>query len=164
MDECARLRFVHLADRITNVLRSLGDSLLGHDANACIPAGVAEALEVARANQRLLDKDTDTAAKEVRDKVNSVLPLLPKTIQQPRVDKFDPDAAPVLSVAVSAGKPVREITEYADKVLRRQIESVTGVGQVLIIGHYPWHSVTEEPMTAPTDEELQTVWSAEVFK
>ena len=37
-------------------------------------------------------------------------------------------------------------------------------GQVLIIGHYPWHSATEEPLTAPTDEELQTVWSAEVFK
>jgi len=82
----------------------------------------------------LLDKDTNIAAQEVRDKVNGALPLLPKTIQQPRVDKFDPDAAPVLSVALTANKPVRDITEYADKVLRRQIESVTGVGQVLVIG------------------------------
>src|SRR4051812_10288585 len=73
----------------------------------------------------LLDKNTDVAAQEVRDKVNGVLPRLPKTIQQPRVDKFDPDAAPVLSVSLSApGKPVRDVTEYADKVLRRQIESV----------------------------------------
>src|SRR6476661_5986762 len=31
----------------------------------------------------LLDKDTDTAAQEVRDKVNGALPRLPKTIQQP---------------------------------------------------------------------------------
>jgi HAE1 family hydrophobic/amphiphilic exporter-1 len=82
----------------------------------------------------VLEKDTDVAAQEVRDKVNSVLPLLPKTIQQPRVDKFDPDAAPVLSLALSARKPVRDITEYADKVLRRQLESVNGVGQVLILG------------------------------
>jgi HAE1 family hydrophobic/amphiphilic exporter-1 len=82
----------------------------------------------------VLEKDTDVAAQEVRDKVNSVLPLLPKTIQQPRVDKFDPDAAPVLSMALSANKPVRDITEYADKVLRRQLESVNGVGQVLILG------------------------------
>src|SRR5476651_1946926 len=37
----------------------------------------------------LLDKDTDVAAQEVRDKVNGALPSLPKTIQQPRVDKFD---------------------------------------------------------------------------
>jgi HAE1 family hydrophobic/amphiphilic exporter-1 len=82
----------------------------------------------------LLDKDTDVAAQEVRDKINGVLPLLPKTIQQPRVDRFDPDAAPVLSLALSANKPVRDITEYADKVLRRQLESVTGVGQVLVLG------------------------------
>ena len=40
----------------------------------------------------VLEKDTDVAAQEVRDKVNGVLPLLPKTIQQPRVDKFDPFA------------------------------------------------------------------------
>src|SRR6266478_3955513 len=82
----------------------------------------------------VLEKETDVAAQEVRDKVNSVLPLLPKTIQQPRVDKFDPDASPVLSLALSANKPVRDITEFADKVLRRQLESVNGVGQVLVLG------------------------------
>src|SRR4029078_3182129 len=57
-----------------------------------------------------------------------------KTIQQPRVDRFDPDAAPVLSLALSANQPVRHFPEYADKVLRRQLESVTGVGQVLVLG------------------------------
>jgi hydrophobic/amphiphilic exporter-1 (mainly G- bacteria), HAE1 family len=82
----------------------------------------------------VLEKDTDVAAQEVRDKVNGVLPRLPKTIEQPRVDKMDPDASPVLSLALSANKPVRDITEYADKTLRRQLESVNGVGQVLILG------------------------------
>src|SRR5437870_8850709 len=82
----------------------------------------------------LLDKDTDVAAQEVRDKLNGVLPRLPKTIQQPRVDKMDPDAAPVLSLALSARQPVRDITEYADKILRRQLESVNGVGQVIVLG------------------------------
>ncbi|HWI18436.1 MAG TPA: efflux RND transporter permease subunit, partial [Vicinamibacterales bacterium] len=42
--------------------------------------------------------------------------------------------SPVLTLAVTAEKPIREITEYADKVLRRQLESADGVGQVLIIG------------------------------
>ncbi|HEY2432692.1 MAG TPA: efflux RND transporter permease subunit [Vicinamibacterales bacterium] len=82
----------------------------------------------------LLEKDGDIAAQEVRDRVNRVLPLLPKNIQQPTVDKFDPDAAPVMTIAVSADKPIRDITEYADKTLRRQLESVNGVGQVLLQG------------------------------
>ncbi|HEY2906875.1 MAG TPA: efflux RND transporter permease subunit [Vicinamibacterales bacterium] len=82
----------------------------------------------------ILDKDADVAAQEVRDKMNGALPLLPKTIQQPRVDRFDPDSAPVLSLALTANKPVRDITEYADKVLRRQLESLNGVGQVLVLG------------------------------
>ena len=82
----------------------------------------------------LLEKDADIAAQEVRDRVNRVLPLLPKTIRQPTVEKFDPDAAPVMTLAVSAGKPVRDITEYADKTLRRQLESVNGVGQVVVVG------------------------------
>ncbi len=82
----------------------------------------------------LLEKEVDIAAQEVRDRVNRVLPLLPKTIDQPTVEKFDPDSSPVLTLAVSAKKPVRDITEYADKTLRRQLESVSGVGQVVVAG------------------------------
>jgi HAE1 family hydrophobic/amphiphilic exporter-1 len=82
----------------------------------------------------LLEKDADVAAQEVRDRVNRVLPQLPKTIDQPTVEKFDPDSAPVLTLAVSARKPIRDITEYADKTLRRQLESVSGVGQVVVVG------------------------------
>ena len=82
----------------------------------------------------LLEKNSDVAAQEVRDKVNSALPLLPRNIDQPRVEKFDPDSAPVLSISVSAKKPVRDVTEFVDKVVRRQLESVSGVGQVLILG------------------------------
>ncbi len=82
----------------------------------------------------LLEKDADIAAQEVRDRVNRALPLLPKTVQQPTVEKFDPDAAPIMTLAVSAGRPIRDITEFADKTLRRQLESVSGVGQVVVVG------------------------------
>ena len=82
----------------------------------------------------VLDKNVDVAAQEVRDKINRAIPLLPRNVEQPTVEKFDPDSAPVLSVAVSAKKPIRDITELADKVLRRRLESVNGVGQVLVSG------------------------------
>src|SRR6478735_4353312 len=81
----------------------------------------------------LLEKNSDVAAQEVRDKVNSALPLLPRNIDQPRVEKFDPDSAPVLSISISAKKPVRDVSEFVDKVVRRQLEGVSGVGQVLIL-------------------------------
>src|SRR5829696_8032397 len=43
----------------------------------------------------VLEKDGDIAAQEVRDKVNGVLAELPKEIDPPIVEKFDPDATPV---------------------------------------------------------------------
>jgi len=84
----------------------------------------------------VLEKDIDVAAQDVRDKVNGVLPLLPEDIEQPTVDKLDPDASPILSIAVSAPPPttLRDITEYCDKVLRRRLETISGVGQVMLVG------------------------------
>ncbi|MBI4264041.1 MAG: efflux RND transporter permease subunit [Acidobacteria bacterium] len=81
-----------------------------------------------------LEKNGDVATQEVRDRVNRIVPLLPRTITQPVVEKRDPDALPVLTLALTANQPVREISEYADKVLRRQLESADGVGQVLVLG------------------------------
>ena len=81
-----------------------------------------------------LEKNADVATQEVRDRVNRILPLLPRTITQPIIEKRDPDAAPILTIALTANAPVRDITEYADKVLRRQLESADGVGQVLVLG------------------------------
>jgi HAE1 family hydrophobic/amphiphilic exporter-1 len=86
--------------------------------------------------QFALEKDVDVAAQEVRDKVNGVLPALPSDIEQPTVEKLDPDASAIVTVAVSAPAPttIRDITEYCDKVLRRRLETVSGVGQVMIVG------------------------------
>ncbi len=80
-----------------------------------------------------LEKNVDVAAQEVRDKVNQVLADLPQDIDQPVVDKVDPDAAPVLYAALSADRPIRDISEFADKNLRREIESISGVGKVTLV-------------------------------
>ncbi|MEO8797874.1 MAG: efflux RND transporter permease subunit [Polyangiaceae bacterium] len=81
-----------------------------------------------------LAKDVDVAAQEVRDHVNNVLPDLPKGIDQPVISKVDPDASPVLYATLKTPGTLRDTTEYADKVIRRQIESINGVGQVAILG------------------------------
>jgi HAE1 family hydrophobic/amphiphilic exporter-1 len=84
--------------------------------------------------QFVLEKDVDVAAQEVRDKISQILADLPRDIEAPVVDKVDTDAAPVLFLSLSADRPIREITELADKTIRRELEGLPGVGQVTIVG------------------------------
>jgi HAE1 family hydrophobic/amphiphilic exporter-1 len=84
--------------------------------------------------QFLLDKDVDVAAQEIRDKVSLIRGDLPETAEDPVIIKLDTDAAPVLRIAVSANKSLREVTDIADKDIKERIESINGVGQVEIIG------------------------------
>ena len=81
-----------------------------------------------------LDKDADVATQEVRDKVNFAQRGLPDDIEAPIIRKQDPDSSPVLGFAISGKASEREITEYADKIFRPQIESADGVGEVIIAG------------------------------
>ena len=82
----------------------------------------------------LLEKDADVARAGSARQGQPRAAAAAATIDQPTVEKFDPDSAPVLTLALSAKKPIRDITEYADKMLRRQLESVNGVGQVVVVG------------------------------
>jgi HAE1 family hydrophobic/amphiphilic exporter-1 len=81
-----------------------------------------------------LEKNGDVAAQEVRDKVSSVLGDLPRAADPPIVQRLETDAEPVLSIALSGPATIRDMTEFADKTIKRQIESTLGVGQVRIIG------------------------------
>lgn len=85
--------------------------------------------------QFLLEKNVDVASQEVQQKVNTVLAELPKGIDPPVVQKIEPDAQPVLFIALRApGKTVREVTDIADRVVRRRLESVNGVGKAVLLG------------------------------
>ena len=81
-----------------------------------------------------LEKNPDVAAQEVRDKVNAILADLPKDADPPIIQKINADADPVISIALSGPASQREISEYADRVLKRRLETVSGVGQVKLVG------------------------------
>src|SRR5437764_8718086 len=61
--------------------------------------------------QFVLEKDVNVAAQEVENRVQTIIPDLPDTAEQPTVQKLDTDAAPVLRVSISAPKSLREVTE-----------------------------------------------------
>jgi len=81
-----------------------------------------------------LDKDVNVAAQEVRDQVSTALPNLPEGTKNPVITKLDPDAAPVLFVALLSKRPIRDVTEFAEHEVRGALENVQGVGQVSILG------------------------------
>ena len=81
-----------------------------------------------------LSKNGDVAAQEVQNKVNLIVNDLPTTAKQPVVLKFDPDAAPVLQIAVSAPRSLRDLTMIADKLIKQKLENAQGVGQITIVG------------------------------
>ncbi|PYS43975.1 MAG: AcrB/AcrD/AcrF family protein [Acidobacteria bacterium] len=82
----------------------------------------------------LLEKNADVAAQEVRNKIDLIANDLPETAEVPIVQKLDTDATPVLRIAVSAPRSLREVTDLADKRIKRLIESIDGVGNVDIVG------------------------------
>src|SRR5262245_34740407 len=84
--------------------------------------------------QFVLEKNRDVAAQDVRDKVASVLSQLPVGTDPPVVDKFDVDAVPVMGIAISGRRSLREVTELARKQGKEDIETLSGVGQVILLG------------------------------
>ncbi|MFN0138663.1 MAG: efflux RND transporter permease subunit [Pyrinomonadaceae bacterium] len=84
--------------------------------------------------QFVLEKDVNIAAQEVENRVQTVIPNLPQTAEQPTVQKLDTDAAPVLRISISAPRSLREVTETAKNKVKERIESINGVGQITIIG------------------------------
>ncbi|MGH9966624.1 MAG: efflux RND transporter permease subunit [Pyrinomonadaceae bacterium] len=81
-----------------------------------------------------LDRNLETAAQDVRDRVSTLGRRLPEDATPPVVQKFDNDSTPVITIALTADRSIRELTELADKTVRVQLERVAGVGEVRVEG------------------------------
>ena len=84
--------------------------------------------------QFLLSKDSAIAAQEVRDKVATIVSRLPQGTDPPIMEKFDIGATPIMSVVVAGNRDLREVTEIARKQIKEKIETVPGVGAVIMVG------------------------------
>ncbi len=81
-----------------------------------------------------LSENVDVKAQDVRDKVAIAIKDLPRDVNQPIVSKVDPDAQPIMSVMVAGDLPIRDITQFADTVVKEQIQRLPGVGSVTLVG------------------------------
>lgn len=82
----------------------------------------------------VLEKDGDVGAQEARDKITSVIRQLPEGMETPLVNKFDLDAAPIITIGVSGRRDIREVTEIAKHQIQELLQTVPGVGNVFLTG------------------------------
>jgi hydrophobic/amphiphilic exporter-1 (mainly G- bacteria), HAE1 family len=82
----------------------------------------------------VLEREIESAAQDVREKVSGALRNLPPNILPPIIQKADPDSDPVISMVVASDRSLRETTEIADKQIKRVLETVDGVGEVSMTG------------------------------
>ena len=82
----------------------------------------------------VLEKNGAVAAQEIDAKVRTILGQLPEGTDAPIIDKFALDAAPVLTLAISGRRDPREITEIAKRRIKEDLESLPGVGAVILVG------------------------------
>ena len=82
-----------------------------------------------------LGVDVDVASQDVRAKIEGIRRDLPEDIESPIVQKFDPSAQPIMSLALSSNtQPIDQLTSLADDTIRRRLESAAGVGEIRIAG------------------------------
>ena len=81
-----------------------------------------------------LSKNGDVGTQEVRDKVSSIMSTLPKGTETPIVNRFETDAMPIMTIAVSGRRDLREVTQIARKQIKERLETVDGVGAVALVG------------------------------
>ncbi|MCP4895837.1 MAG: efflux RND transporter permease subunit [bacterium] len=80
-----------------------------------------------------LERDIDIAAQDVRDKVSGAVGQLPLDAEPPIIQKLDIGSQPMLWMALS-GLDNRALSDYADQIIKPGLQSVPGVGNVLIAG------------------------------
>ncbi|MDP2228929.1 MAG: efflux RND transporter permease subunit, partial [Moraxellaceae bacterium] len=82
-----------------------------------------------------LDVPVTVAVQDVRDKVALVKAGFRDEINEPIIERFNPSAMPVLSYAFTSDiLAPREISTYVEQRIKKQFQTVTGVGKVDVIG------------------------------
>ena len=82
-----------------------------------------------------LDRNPDYAAADVRDRVGRVRGRLPEEIDEPIIQKVEADAQPILYLAFSsASHSALEITDYAERYVKDQLQTLSGVAEVRLFG------------------------------
>lgn len=82
-----------------------------------------------------LEISSDIAVQNVRDKLALVTPQFRDEVKDPIIAQYNPADVPVVSVTFrSDTMPMKELSSYLDNTVSKQLQTVTGVGRVNMLG------------------------------
>ncbi len=82
-----------------------------------------------------LSRNVDEAANDVRDRVGRARARLPTEVREPQVSKTDADSSPFMWITLFSDDYSRmELTEFADRFGKRLLQTLPGVGNIIIGG------------------------------
>ncbi len=82
-----------------------------------------------------LDRNVDSAANDVRDRVGRAIDRLPDEVDAPEVSKADADDDPIIVLSLNSPRMSRlELTELADRIAVQRLQTIPGVSQVDLRG------------------------------
>lgn len=82
-----------------------------------------------------LSVDLETAANDVRDRVDQAKRRLPPDVDPPQVSKSNANSSPVVIMSVySTQRPLMEVSEYASTTLKERLQTIEGIAEIMIWG------------------------------
>ncbi|GIZ53593.1 efflux RND transporter permease subunit [Noviherbaspirillum aridicola] len=118
----------------SQVTKPMEDSIAGID-------GIDVLTSISRAEQSQitvrfrLEKDPDSGANDVRDRVSRVRSKLPQTIEEPVIAKVEADAQPIIWLSFSSEKlNALDLTDIANRIVKPRLQLLPGAADVRIGG------------------------------
>lgn len=82
-----------------------------------------------------VDRNVDFALQEIQSKIAQAQKLLPREIDPPILSKSNPEDLPIMYIAVTSDKPLKEMMTYTKYHLRDKFQTVQGVADVSMGGY-----------------------------
>ena len=115
---------------VTNIIEGAVNSIPGiDDVRSRSAPGVSNVFI-----QFLLEKDLDIAFNEVQSKVGQINSQLPDDTETPVISKIETGEIPIIWLALRGNRTLQDLSVYAKNVVKRKLETINGVGSVVIGG------------------------------
>ncbi len=81
-----------------------------------------------------LARNIDAALQDVQTKVSEAARHLPREIDPPTITKTNPEDQPIIRLSLSGDRPATFLADYVRNVLRPQLQTIEGVGDIHVMG------------------------------